>query len=138
MGVQADHRPGTELLAGRTVAYVLSGYPVLSQTFVRDEVATMRAAGVDVDVTAVAGGDGDRIPLAWSGPFRDATHVSPLAALRDGLWWLARPRAVLRLLRVFLAGGRASPKSLALGVPTIARRLAGRDVELGAVAGGDD
>ena len=45
MGVQADHRPGTELLAGRTVAYVLSGYPVLSQTFVRDEVATMRAAG---------------------------------------------------------------------------------------------
>ncbi|MBX9244517.1 glycosyltransferase family 4 protein [Actinotalea ferrariae] len=124
MPAGADHGR----LAEGTIAYVLSGYPVVSQTFVRDEIAALRAAGRAVDVTSMTRADRDRIPLAWSGPVRTAADITRFGALRDGLWWLRRPRAVLRLARALRRTGFARARLALRGVPTVARRLAARDV----------
>ncbi len=124
MPAAADQRA----LREGTIAYVLAAYPVLSQTFVRDEIAALRAAGRTVDVTSIERADQDRIPLSWSGPVRTIDDITVSGALRDGLWWLRRPAAVLRLARALRGTGFARARRAVRGAPTVARRLAGQDV----------
>lgn len=112
------------------VAYVLSEYPVVSQTFVRDEIAALRAAGRPVEVVSVDRTGEARIPASWSGPFTTLDDVTWAQAVRDAVWWLARPRAVGRLVRTLRATGGARARRVVRGVPSAARRLARLDVEV--------
>ena len=122
-----EHEP----LRGSVIAYVLKGYPSLSQTFVRDEIATLRAAGYAVDVTSMERSDQERIPRGWSGPYRTTVGATWREGARDLLWWaLHRPRAVLRLALAVRASGYASGRELLREVPIIARRLDARDVRV--------
>lgn len=105
------------------VGYVLSSYPVISQTFIRNEVAALRDAGVDVRVWTMGGGDGDVVDPAWSGPWRVLHEVPWRRAVADGLWWSLRPRAVLRLLRALRTCRFAHPDLVLRGVFTAARDL---------------
>nr|WP_272917653.1 glycosyltransferase [Nocardioides flavescens] len=102
----------------------------MSQTFVRNEVFSLRRAGVAVDVSSMGRGDRESIPLEWSGPYHAMPEVSWSEALRDALWWARRPRAVLRLLAAIRLCTAAEPALLLRGVPTTARRLAGLDTRV--------
>ncbi|MDT0166882.1 glycosyltransferase family 4 protein [Actinotalea sp. AC32] len=114
----------------RAIAYVLSEYPVVSQTFVRDEIAALRAAGRRVEVVSVDRTGEDRIPASWSGPYTTLDDVSWPRAVVDALWWVARPRAVARLVRTLRLTGGARARRVLKGVPSAARRLAGLDVDV--------
>ena len=105
---------------GQRVVYVLNRYPVLSQTFVRDEVAALRAAGVEVDVLALEeGGD----PLGGPEARTVLRPAPPLLALRSLAWWSTHHP--LRLARALGAAARSGDyRDVALrALPTVARQL---------------
>jgi glycosyltransferase involved in cell wall biosynthesis len=87
----------------RRVAYYLSQFPLLSETFIQREVAALRAAGIDVEVLAHrAPGEahfGDQAREMQ----RTTTYIQPLEGrgFPPGLWRVAL-RHPLRLTNVFL------------------------------------
>ena len=107
------------------VVYILYRYPQLSQTFVRDEVAALRRAGVRVDVVSLDDPGPDRPDASWSGPYHQADAATRRAVVL-GLAWAAvrRPRATLRLLGM-AAGEPNRRRYLLTRAPALARHLAG-------------
>ena len=78
------------------IAYLVSDYYAPSHTFVRREVAALRASSIDVDVFSVQGGGAaemsaesllGRSPLAYIAALGWAMITRPLAFLAS--WWLA-------------------------------------------------
>jgi glycosyltransferase involved in cell wall biosynthesis len=84
--------------ARRRVAYVVSRFPALTETFILEEVRDLRARGFDVDVLPLFGARGGEVHAAWP-ELRTATHghrtlsLEMAAALVDGLAHHARPLA---------------------------------------------
>jgi glycosyltransferase involved in cell wall biosynthesis len=105
------------------VVYLLYRYPQLSQTFVRDEVAALRRAGVRVDVVSLDDPGPDAPDAAWAGPFREAGQPGRLRALQALAWWaVKRPRATAALL-AWAMREPARRRYLLTRVPFLAREL---------------
>ncbi|HET8541480.1 MAG TPA: glycosyltransferase [Anaeromyxobacter sp.] len=81
------------------VAYVVSWFPAVTETFVLEEVRDLRARGVEVDVFPLFGARGGEVHAAWR---ELAPHTHYNAALSWELlaaqahWLRRRPRAYLR------------------------------------------
>lgn len=84
------------------VAYVLWGYPLISETFIRREIHALRAAGVSVDVIADAAGEGrvEHHPAAPAGEVYYLNPIDPARARRLARGFLRLQP--LRLLNLFL------------------------------------
>ena len=110
------------------IVYILYRYPQLSQTFVRDEVAALRRAGVRVDVVSLDSPDPahpDRPGAEWSGPYHLADTPTRGAVVRSLAWAaVRRPRAMLRLLGMTAAEPNRR-RYLLTRAPALARHLAG-------------
>jgi colanic acid/amylovoran biosynthesis glycosyltransferase len=79
--------------------YVLFQYPVLSQTFVRNEIHGLRERGAVVDVLSVEPGDSDHVDADWAGPFRMLQTPRLGRAMLDHIWFaLRRPTSYARYL----------------------------------------
>ena len=115
----------SDQVTGGTISllYVLFQYPMLSQTFVRNEVHGLRELGATVDVLSVEPGHGVHIDADWAGQFRLLGRPRLSRAIRDHSWFaIRRPRSYGRYL---LAVARLRDQwRLALKrLPTEARRL---------------
>ncbi|MCZ2813416.1 glycosyltransferase [Modestobacter sp. VKM Ac-2979] len=78
---------------------MLSAYPVLSQTFVRNEIQALRQTGVHVTVLALRPGDNVSGDSGWSGPHQVAGPTSVICSLMAICWWARK--YPLRLVRLF-------------------------------------
>jgi glycosyltransferase involved in cell wall biosynthesis len=110
----------------RRALYVLADYPVLSQTFVRNEVVALREAGVEVDVLTLADGDPDGTRAEWAGPYTTLPVASPGRALADLAWWARRhPRRAARFVRLAGRLRGAGARSAVRRLPTFLRHWPG-------------
>lgn len=96
------------------VAYLVSRYPTVSHTFVRREVAALRAVGIEVDTYSVRHVGADQV-LADDDrrAFESTTALVPPDArslVRVTRAAITRPSATARLLRLAIERGRRSPK----------------------------
>ncbi|HVE94483.1 MAG TPA: glycosyltransferase [Acidimicrobiales bacterium] len=89
------------------VAYVVQGFPVLSQTFVQNELRALAAAGVDTPVFALYPPTG--VDPTWVAPFTrlPASGKQPLALVKAALL-VARRRPAGLVRMVALAAARPS------------------------------
>ena len=112
------------------LVYLLRDYPQLSQTFVRHEIAGLRALGHDVTVVSLRETDTTHVDPVWAGGFSLWSTLAAGRPGRDLAWWLARhPLRTLRMLGVARSLGFADHRRTALiEVPAVARRLAGRPI----------
>ena len=103
--------------------YVLFQYPMLSQTFVRNEVHGLRELGATVDVVSIERGDSVHIDADWAGDFRLLGRPRLRRAILDHIWFAVRhPRSYRRYL--FAVARLRDYWRLALQrLPTEARRL---------------
>jgi glycosyltransferase involved in cell wall biosynthesis len=87
----------------RRVAYYLSLFPLLSETFIQREVAALRAAGISVEVLAHRARDEAHFGEQAQQMQRTTTYIASLEGrgVPPGLWQAAR-RHPLRLANVFL------------------------------------
>lgn len=107
-----------------SVVYLLRDYPSLSQTFVRNEIVALRAAGVQVEVVALRVSDPANIPAGWGGPHRVARRQERARGYRDSLWWLLiHPLRFLRLWQLVRACAQTERWTALYLVPTLARQL---------------
>ena len=106
-----------------SLLYVLFQYPMLSQTFVRNEVHGLRALGAAVDVISLEHGDSVHIDRGWAGDFRLLGRPRLRRAILDHIWFALRhPRSYRRYL--FAVARLRDYWRLALRrLPTEARRL---------------
>jgi colanic acid/amylovoran biosynthesis glycosyltransferase len=106
------------------VLYVLFRYPQVSQTFVRDEIAALRARGAQVTVLSLEPGDpAEAVGAEWPGAFEQLERPSSRRALADHLWLLRRhPRRHLAFL-ARVAFRRDHWRMALARTPSAARRL---------------
>lgn len=103
--------------------YVLFQYPVLSQTFVRNEVQGLRELGATVDVLSVERGDTAHVDGDWAGQFRLLGRPRLSRAILDHIWLgIRRPRSYGRYL-IAVARLRDHWRLALTRLPTEARRL---------------
>jgi colanic acid/amylovoran biosynthesis glycosyltransferase len=109
------------------VLYALFRYPQLSQTFVRDEIHALRAAGVTVKVISLDDPGADAPPSTWAGPYEVTARPPAAQSARDLAWWLSRhPGSTLRFLAAIVR--EPGRRSYALRrIPTLARSLVTED-----------
>jgi len=97
------------------IAYTMSRFPKVSETFVADEIAAVEQRGLDVEILPlVHHHDPVTHPTAARLEAR-ARYVSPWspAALGALAWWLVRhPATTLRTIGTVLAGTARSPRFL--------------------------
>jgi len=98
------------------VAYIMSRFPKLTETFILNEMRAMEEAGVDVDVYPLLRESAEVIhPEAR--PFVERAHFQPFLSaeiVKANLWYLARrPRAYLAALWDLLSGTWRSRRYLA-------------------------
>ncbi len=115
------------------IAYVVSWFPAITETFILEEVRDLRARGVDVEVFPLFGPRGGEVHAAWDG-LRACTHYHRSLAwemVAAQLHWLRRrPRAYLgawwRALR-----GNATSRKLFLRTPVVVAKgaLVARRIE---------
>jgi glycosyltransferase involved in cell wall biosynthesis len=97
------------------VAYLVSRFPAITETFVMDEVRDLRARGVEVDVLPLFGARGGEVHEGWR-ELEECTHPHrtlswELASAQ--LHWLRRkPGVLLRAWGEALARSAPSPKLL--------------------------
>jgi len=81
------------------VAYLVSWFPAITETFILDEVRELRARGVDVEVLPLFGRRGGQVHAGWS-DVRSCTHYHASISwemLAAQLHWLRRsPEILLR------------------------------------------
>jgi colanic acid/amylovoran biosynthesis glycosyltransferase len=103
--------------------YILSRYPKLSETFVRNEIQGLRARGASIDVISLEAGDTANIDATWAGEFRHLPRPRMRRAMLDHLWCgLRHPVSYARYLRTLLRL-RECWRFAVLRLPTEARRL---------------
>ena len=113
--------PRARAAAGRgpAVAYVMSRFPKISETFILTEILALQRRGVRVEIYPLLR---ERAPLTHpeAGPLVDAAHYTPFvsgAILASQLHWLRRrPFAYLRALRDLVAATAGSAKFLGGGL----------------------
>jgi glycosyltransferase involved in cell wall biosynthesis len=97
------------------IAYLVSWFPAITETFILDEVRELRARGVDVEVLPLFGARGGHVHAAWS-ELASRTHYHRSASwemVAAQLHWLRRrPAALLRAWGEALLRSAASPKLL--------------------------
>jgi glycosyltransferase involved in cell wall biosynthesis len=126
-------------MAGRRrIAYVVSRFPAITETFILDELRELRARGVDVEILPLFGARGGEVHGAFR-TLRARTHYHralswELAAAQ--LHWLRRRPAALALAWArALRATAPSPKLLVrapavlLKAALLARRLAAMEVD---------
>lgn len=116
------------------IAYILSKFPVFTETFIIREIREIRRRGIEVEVFSLKGADGDKSKHAEAEELRRDTHYIPFF-LSIEVWTsvlyylLTRPGVTLGMLGKIIARNISSPmtllKSLAVmpKAMTIARRL---------------
>lgn len=109
------------------VAYVVDRWQQLSETFIREEVATLRGLGTEVVVVALGAGDLD--PPAGDGAIRlDLVAAAPGHRWSTARHLLLRPLATARLA-VALARMRPESPHWKRSLPSVAATLAHRRVQ---------
>jgi colanic acid/amylovoran biosynthesis glycosyltransferase len=97
------------------IAYVVSWFPAITETFVLEEVRDLRARGLEVEVFPLFGRRGGDVHAAWSG-LEGCTHYTPNVSIELVLaqlhWLRRRPRAYLRAWWGALRGNASSRKLL--------------------------
>jgi colanic acid/amylovoran biosynthesis glycosyltransferase len=120
----------------RTIAYTMSRFPKLSETFILYEIVELERAGVRVEIFPLLR-EHEAVAHPEAGPLAARAHYAGVASaetLAAQLYWLLRrPAAYLRAWLAALWGNRGSPKFLsrALLVVPQAARFARRMRELG-------
>jgi colanic acid/amylovoran biosynthesis glycosyltransferase len=114
------------------IAYIVGGFPVISETFVVNQIAGMAARGCHVDIFATSEGTKGRLPEAVE-RYRLMEHVHRLDAPRNHLLRLYRilmlllvhgwraPVAVMRSVNVVRHGKSAATLGLLYAVLTLIR-----------------
>ena len=116
------------------IAYILSKFPVFTETFIIREIREIRRRGIDVEVFSLKSADGDKSNHAEAEELRAGTHYIPFFLSAEVwasvLYYLrARPGKTLGMLGKIIGRNISSPmtllKSLAVmpKAMTIARRL---------------
>jgi colanic acid/amylovoran biosynthesis glycosyltransferase len=100
------------------IAYVTTGYPYVSHTFIQNEVAALRAMGVRIDTFAISRSPASECRTPADREARATTYAlrppNPWYYARAHLrWLLRRPTAYLRALGRALRLGAGSPEDLA-------------------------
>jgi colanic acid/amylovoran biosynthesis glycosyltransferase len=104
------------------VLYVLGGYPVLSETFVLNEIAGLRAGGTRVSVLAMKPGQPDSVDPAASGRYVVAGAPDLLTAGRAWTWWLTRhPWRCVKLVQRLISLRGSVGRFVALQLPQALR-----------------
>lgn len=97
-----------------TVAYVVSRFPVLTETFVLHEIEALRALGWRIELFAIRR---ERALVTHAGARGMESRVyfanAPLALAANARLLAQRPRQWLELLRMTVGGTRCSPSVLA-------------------------
>lgn len=110
----------------RRIAYVVSRFPAVTETFVLDELRELRARGVDVEVLPLFGARGGEVHAAFSA-LRPRTHYHRTAswelAAAQLHWLRRRPRALLLAWVRALRASAPSPK-LAIRAPAVLLKAA--------------
>jgi colanic acid/amylovoran biosynthesis glycosyltransferase len=108
------------------VAYVVSWFPAVTETFILEEVRDLRARGVTVDVFPLFGARGGEVHAAWR-ELEECTHYHSRAyweIVTAQLHWLRRrPGAYLRAWGDALRGNAPSRKLL-LRTPVVVAKAA--------------
>jgi colanic acid/amylovoran biosynthesis glycosyltransferase len=119
------------------IAYFVTSFPTISETFVINQIVGMAARGHHVDVFATAPGEANRIPVGVE-RYRLMGRTrflfgSPNYGVRaiKAIWWLLRdgwriPGLVVRSLSVRRYGRRAVSLALLCAALTVQRRNRGR------------
>lgn len=119
------------------IAYVVSWFPAITETFILDEVKDLRARGVDVEVFPLFAARGGEVHAAWPGlrPFTRYHRTVSWELVDAQLHWLRRrPGAYLRAWTQALRRNAPSPRLLVRApivvakAALLARRLEGRGV----------
>lgn len=116
------------------IAYILSKFPVFTETFIIREIREIRRRGIDVEVFSLKSAAGDKSKHAEAEELRAGTHYIPfifsLEVWQSVFYYLVtRPGATLGMLGKIIARNISSPmtllKSLAVfpKATTIANRL---------------
>lgn len=125
--VRTPTPPRVTRTSGRALLYLLRDYPSLSQTFVRNEVVTLRRRGNDVHVVSLRDQASEHVPSGWGGQREVARRVPRLRGLADVLRLAVRhPRRARNLWRAVVATGQRERWTALYLVPTLARRLEGQ------------
>lgn len=89
------------------VAYVMSRFPKLTETFILNEMTAMEEAGVDIDVYPLLR-ESAEVMHPEARPFVERAHFQPFLSgeiVKANLWYVARrPRAYLGALWALLSG----------------------------------
>lgn len=101
------------------VAYVMSRFPKLTETFVINEILAVERQGIDVDIYPLRRERGGAIHPG-AAELMDRAHYIPFLSwevVRSQLWYLARrPRRYLGALGALLRGTWGSPRFLLVGL----------------------
>ena len=107
--------PADRNLKPRRVAYIMSRFPKLTETFVLDEILELERAGIAVEVFPLWR-EPAKVMHREAQPIVARAHFTPtlgLAILRDNLRWLfRRPVVYLQTLTKLAWANRASPRFL--------------------------
>jgi glycosyltransferase involved in cell wall biosynthesis len=100
---------------GKRVAYLMSWFPAITETFILDEIRELRARGVEVEALPLFGARGGEVHAGWR-ELEGSTHyhrsVSWELAAAQLHWLRRRPRALLRAWAEALARNAGSRKLL--------------------------
>lgn len=128
---------GPVVTRGQRVAYTMSRFPKLTETFVLDEILELQRQGVQIEIFPLWKTH-ERVTHPEAAALSDRVHYLPfmsLAILRDMLYWLAvHPARLLGALYVLIWANRRSVRFLGgalVAFPkacTMARRLQALEV----------
>jgi colanic acid/amylovoran biosynthesis glycosyltransferase len=105
------------------VLYVLFRYPQISQTFVRDEIYALRAAGSRISVVSLDPAGPDAPAESWSGPVIAVDRPDLLKCATDVVWWFAHhPHRSTRFVLLALREGQRTTYMMRRGF-SLARRI---------------
>jgi glycosyltransferase involved in cell wall biosynthesis len=122
----------------RRIAYVVSRFPAITETFILDELRELRARGVELEVFPLFGARGGEIHAAFQA-LRARTHghrsLSFELAAAQLHWLRRRPRALLSAWVRALGASAPSPKLLVRAPAVLLKAaLVARRVEVMGVA----
>ena len=109
------------------VVYVVSRFPVVTETFITDEIVQLRRAGVPVRVLALLPTREDVVQPAAAELLPEATFGSRSAlrlATAQAHWWLRRPAVLVKLWWRVLTQNRSSAGEWVKSVATLLTAVA--------------
>ncbi len=120
------------------IAYLVSWFPAITETFILDEVRELRARGVEVEVLPLFGRRGGDVHAGWRG-LESCTHYHRSLSwelLTAQVHWLRRKPGVLLRAWGEALRANASSRKLLVRAPAVllkgallARRIEGMDIQ---------